>query len=44
MWDDLFNEGHPTTTSVRMHKLKHTPKDLPNEQFEYIPLFDDVDD
>ena len=27
-----------------MHKFKRTPKDLPNEQFEYIPLFDDVDE
>ena len=37
-------EGHPTTTLVRMHKFKRTPKDLPNEQFECIPLFDDVDE
>ena len=27
---------------VRMHKYKRTPTDLPNEQFSYIPLFDDV--
>jgi len=25
---------------VRMYKFKCTPKDLPNEQFFYIPLFD----
>ena len=27
---------------VRMHKWRRTPKDLPNEQFEHIPLFEDV--
>ena len=27
---------------VRMHKWRRTPKDLPEEQFEYIPVFDDV--
>ena len=27
---------------VRMHKWHCTPGDLPNELFEYIPLFDDV--
>jgi len=27
---------------VRAHKYKRTPKDLPNEQFEYIPIFEDV--
>ena len=27
---------------VRMHKWQSTPRDLPNELFEYIPLFDDV--
>ena len=37
----------PTKTAlqrhrVRMHKYKRAPKDLPNEQFEFIPLFDDI--
>ena len=27
---------------MRMHKWRRTPKDLPEEQFEYIPVFDDV--
>ena len=27
---------------VRMHKWRRTPKDLPEEEFEYIPVFDDV--
>ena len=27
---------------MRMHKYRRTPQDLPNEQFEYIPLFVDL--
>ena len=28
---------------VRLHKGRRTPKDLPTEQFEYVPLFDDIE-
>ena len=27
---------------VRMHKYRRTPKDLPTEQFEYVPQFADI--
>ena len=27
---------------VRMHKFKRSPKDVPEEKFEIIPIFDDV--